>query len=361
MEQSIFIQWINKYFPGLVIRSVETLNGTTNPLTYLYKRMLRPDFSVSGKWEAVSVANSMVAADVVAMDSPLPLKKRDSLGRASGDIPKLGMELALRETQLTELDTLALMQGSEAQLVAKLFADTPKVIGGVYERLEAAFLEGLSSGIVLIDDTENVGSGIRVDYGYLAANSFGATVVWSTAASATPFADMQRVKNAARLKGQIITRVMLDSTALTNMAATTEVKQLFAFNLGFAGTAIPTPSFEQIQALGQSRLGVTFELVDRSVMLERNGVQTPVTPWVDGRVVMLVQDQVGSLIYARLAEQNHPVPGVSYQLADTYVLVSKFRKNQPSLSEHTTSQARVVPVIGNVDQIFLLDSKVVQA
>lgn len=361
MEQSLFIQWINKYFPALVLRTVETLNGTTNPLTYLHKRMLRPDFSVSGKWDSVSQANTLVAADVVAMDSSLPLKKRDSLSKAGGDIPKMGMELALRETQLTELDTLAAMNGTEAQLVAKLFADTPRVIGGVYERLEQVFLEGLSTGVCVLDDTENVGTGIRVDYGYLAANKFGAAVVWSTAASATPFADMQRVINAASLKGVRITRVMLDRTALTNLAATTEVKQLFAFNLGFAGSAIPSPSYDQINALAQSRLGVSFELVDRSVTLERNGIQTVVKPWADGAVVMLAQDQVGSLIYARLAEQNHPVATVAYQTADNYILVSKFRKNQPSLSEHTTSQARVVPVIANVDQIFLLDSKTVQA
>jgi hypothetical protein len=361
MEQSLFIEWVKKYFPGLVLRTVESLNGTTNPLTYLHRRMLRPEFSVSGKWEAISAAFSMVAADVVAMDSSLPLKMRDAIGKASGDIPKMGMELALRETQLTELQLLARMQGAEAQFLARLFADIPRVIGGIYERNEAIFLEGLSTGFAEITDLETVGTGIRLDYKYPAANRFGATTVWSTAATATPFADMQRVINAASLKGTRITRVMMDRTALTNMAATTEVKQLFAFNLGFAGSAIPSPSMEQLTALGRSRLGVTFELVDRSVVLERNGVRTPVVPWADGIVIMLAQDQVGSLVYARLAEQDAPVAGVEYQTADNFILVSKFRTNRPSLAEFTNSQARVVPVIGNVDQIYVLDSKTPQS
>jgi hypothetical protein len=361
MEQSLFIEFINRYFPGLVLRTVETLNGTTNPLTYLHRRMLRPEFSLSGKWEAISAAFSLVAADVVAMDSSLPLKMRDSIGRASGDIPKMGMELALRETQLTELQLLANMPGAETQFLARLFADIPRVITGIYERNEAIFLEGLSTGYAEITDLETVGTGIRLDYKFPAANRFGAaSVIWSNAAS-TPFADMQRVINAASLKGTRLTRVMLDRTALTNLAATTEVKQLFAFNLGFAGSAIPSPSFDQLNTLAQSRLGVTFELVDRSVTLERNGVRTSVKPWQDGIVVMLAQDQVGSLVYARLAEQNAPVAGVSYQVADNYILVSKFRTNRPSLAEFTNSQARVVPVIGNTDQIFILDSKTVQA
>lgn len=361
MEQSLFIQWVNKYFPGLVLRTIENLNGTTNPLTYLHRRMLRADFSPSGKWESLSAAYSAVAADVVAMDSSLPLKMRDAIGKASGDIPKMGMELALRETQLTELYQLARMDGMEQQFLAKLFADIPRVITGIYERNEAIFLEGLSTGIVEITDTETVGTAIRVDYRYPAANRFGAaSVIWSNAAS-TPFADMQRVINAASLKGTRLTRVMMDRTALTNLAASTEVKQLFAFNLGFAGSAIPTPSFDQLNGLAQSRLGVTFELVDRSVVLERNGVRTPFKPWADGIVVMLAQDQVGSLVWARLAEQDAPVAGVTYQTADNYILVSKFRTNRPSLAEFTNSQARVVPVIGNVDQIYVIDSKTVQA
>jgi hypothetical protein len=361
MEPSLFLEWINRYFPGLVLRAVENLNGTTNPLTYLHRRMLRPEFSVSGKWESLSAAFSLVAADVIAMDSSIPLKMRDAIAKATGDIPKMGMELALRETQLTELYTLSRMQGAETQFLAKLFADTPRVIGGIYERLEAIFLEGLSTGVVEIEDTETVGTAIRVDFRYPAANRFGAaSVIWSNAAS-TPFADMQRVLTAANLKGVNITRVMLDRTALTNMAATTEVKQLFAFNLGFAGSTIPSPSFAQLNELGRARLGVTFELVDRSVVLERNGVRTPFKPWADGIVVMLAQDQVGSLVYARLAEQDAPVDGVTYVTADNFILASKFRTNRPSLAEFTNSQARVVPVIGNVDQIFIIDTKTVQA
>lgn len=361
MEQSLFIEWINKYFPAITVSVVENLNGTTNPLTYLHQRMLRPDFSVTGKWESTLANYSMVMADIVAMDSSLPLKKRDAVGRASGDIPKMGMELKLNETQLTELDTLVATGGTPAQIVAKLFADVPRVIGGIYEKNEAIFLEALSTGLALIDDTENTGAGVRLDYGYPAANKFGAaSVVWSNIAS-TPFEDMQRVITAAGLQGNTIRKIMMDRTALNNMVKTTEVKNLYAFNLGFTGATIPTPSLAQVSALGQDRLGVTFEIVDRSVQIEKNGTLTAIKPWADGRVVFLTSDNVGSLVYARLAEQNRPVSGVSYQTVNNYILVSKFSNNRPSLSEHTTSQARVVPVISGAAQIYTLDSKTVQA
>lgn len=360
MEQSHFIKWVNKYFKGITIRVVETLNDTTNPLPYYHRRMLKKDFSVSGKWESISVANTLVAADVVAMDSSLPLKKRDAISKANGDIPKMGMELKLNEKQLTDLDTLVAQGGTDAQILSKLFSDTPKVIGGIYERNEAMFLAGLSTGVTLVEDAENVGTGIRLDFGYPAANKFGVATVWSNTA-AKPFDDIQRVLDKARTDGNRITTVKLDRTAFNNMVKTTQVKELYAFFAGFVGTNIQVPSLTQLNNFTQDRYGFTFEIIERSVRTEKNGVQTSHTPWADGAVVFLTSDQVGSLVYARLAEQNHPVNGVSYSTVDDFILVSKYRVNRPSLSEMTSSQARVVPVISNVDQIYLMDSKTVQS
>lgn len=360
MEQSLFIQWVNKFFPGITLRVVETLNDTKNPLTYLHRRMLRKDFSVNGKWESVTTANTMVMADVVAMDSSLPLKKRDAISKANGDITKMGMELKLNEKQLTELDALVAQNATDAQILAKLFADTPKVIGGVYERLEAMFLEGLSTGLTLVEDTENVGTGIRLDYGFLTANKFGVTTLWSNTA-AKPFDDIELVLEKARVDGNVITRALIERVAFNNLAKTTQAKELFAFNSGFVGSNIPVPSLNQVNSFTSDRYGFVFEIVDRSVKYEKNGTQTAVKPFATGAVTFVCDDVIGSLTWARLAEMNHPVENVSYSTVDDYILVSKFRQNKPSLSEYTSSQARVVPVINNVDRIYLLDSTTVTA
>jgi len=143
MVQSEFIKWIDKYFKGIVVKTVETLNGKPNEmaLTYMFKTMLRKEFSTTGKWETINTLNTRVSADVVAMDSTLPLKRRDSISKASGDIPKIGMELWLNETQLTELDTLVATKVDDKVILAKLFQDLPKVITGVYELNERLFLE----------------------------------------------------------------------------------------------------------------------------------------------------------------------------------------------------------------------------
>ncbi len=59
-------------------------------------------------------------------------------------------------------------------------------------------------------------------------------------------------------------------------------------------------------------------------------------------------------MYGTLAEETHPVDGVKYSKVNRYCLISKYSKNDP-LREFTSSQAIVLPVIENVDQIYLLD------
>jgi len=350
-------------FSGVILSTVETLNGSASaPSPYLHRRMLRKVFSPSGKWESISIANTQVMADIVAMNSSLPLKRRDSLAVASGSIPKMGVEFALDEQQLTDIDYMITTGIPDTRISALLLADTRKALNAIYERNENIFLKGLSSGIALVDDVENVGTGIRLDYGYLDANKFGVEVLWSDISS-KPFDDIERVLTKATSDGNVITKVMLDRTTFNNLAKTTQAKELFAFSQSFVGVNIPAPSLGQLNMFTSDRYGFVFEIVERSFRYEKNGNQTPVKPWAEGSVVFLTQDEVGSLTYAALAEANpaHQVAGVNYQLVDDIILLSKWGQNKPYLAEFTSAQARVVPVINNVNEIYLIDTKTVEA
>jgi hypothetical protein len=366
MEKSLYANWVDKYFKGVVIKSVETLNGKNSDqsLSYLFKTMLRKEYAPSGKWETINALNTRVSADYVAMDSSLPLKRRDSIRKASGDIVKSGMELWLNEKQLTDIDTMIAQKIAENDILAKLFQDTPRVVSGIYELNEKSFLEGLSTGVTVIDDTENVGTGVRLDYGYLDANKFGISVLWDNA-GAKPLNDIRQALNKAKADGNSIAYVYMDDVTFDNFANTTQVKEYFAFSIGFIGSSaiVPPPTLEKINAAlkADSRYRFQITIVDRKVINEKNGVRTVITPWSAGKVILTNSPQVGVLAYARLAEQNHPVQGVSYQTAEDYILVSKYRQNKPSLAEFTTSQARVVPVICNVEQIYQIDANLVTA
>ena len=82
MNESLFQQYIAKFFPTLQ-KIIEKVNGKrNNKLTYLHKgenAMLTPVYSVDNKWESTSVNTTYVAADFVALDSPLSIKRRSSI------------------------------------------------------------------------------------------------------------------------------------------------------------------------------------------------------------------------------------------------------------------------------------------
>lgn len=359
MEQSLYFKYIEKYFPKLVLRLQEKINGKEDEPNYLHLGLLRPDYSVDGRWASLIGNYSRISADVVAMDSQLPLKKRGALSRADGDLPKLGMELYLSEKQMGDIDAL-IAQGADIDIIlGKIFNDTATVISGVQETIEELFLRGLSTGVALTAD-ENVGTGVRLDYGYLDENQFGVETLWTDTANATPIDDIKRVVERASEVGVAINQVYADDKAINEMLATDQVKQLFAFTLGFVGEKVPQPSRDQLNLLLESNFGFSIQKIDRTVIKQVDGVSIPVKPWEVGRLVFAVDAQVGSLVWTRLAEQNHPVAGVTYQVANQHTLVSKYRVNRPSLREYTSSQARAIPVITNVDRIFTLDSQTVQ-
>lgn len=370
MEQSFYLEQVKEYFPGIAAGIVSKLNDSQNPnnRVYWHRRLLTKEYTPDLKWQSLSTFNDyFVAADIVAMDSSLPLKSRGSIARASGDISKMGMEMALREKQLTDLGIIARTRGPQSsELLARLFADTAKVITGIYENLEYMFLMGLSTGITVKQDPENVGTGVRLDYGYLNENKFGTSgAVWSgNPTTATPFTDLSNIQKFAATKGKRIAKWLMDQATFDAMIASTEVKESVAVNVGFFGAIanMPIPTPDQVRAAARARYGFEFEIVDRSVTFERDGVRSTSTPWDAGAVIGLVNpNNVGTITWGTLAEVEHPVSSVQYQTVDDFILVSKFRINQPSLAEITRSQALVVPVINDVDNIFLLDSTTAQA
>ncbi len=358
MEESAFIEFIEKYLKPITLEVVKR----SKEKNYMFKAMLRPEYSVSGKWESLSIAGSNVSADFIAMDSATPVKKRDSVSIASGDIAKSGMKFWLNEKQLSELITMIKTGKSESSIVAKLFNDTPKVINGIYELMEATFLAGLSSGVTAMEDLGNKdGLGVRLNYGYLNENKKGVEVKWETPQTAKPLDDIRKVLKLAKSKGNTITNVYMDDATFENLIKSPQVKEFYAFGLNFVGTNIPEPSIEALNKafMGDSRYKFTIKVIDRTVVKEKDGKRSVITPWEAGKVIFTTTKKVGVLAWTETAEQELPVDGVRYETADDYILVSKYRKNEP-VSEFTASQARVVPVICDVDKIYQLDTKVVQ-
>lgn len=367
MEPSLFISYVERIFPRLVLSITRTLNGAdeNGQRRYYFQRFLGRRFSLSGKWEALSVAGTRIMADVIAMDSSLPLKKRPALSSASGTIPKLGMEMALNESDLTNLQTMQAAPSlfPESQIIDDLFRDTTTVVTGQYERLEHMFLEGLSRGAVVVAKAPNadtvagnVGAEIRLDFQYKADQSFEATVAWDNPA-ATPIQDLAVVVQKSTTTGFPIRRFLLDRITMNRILRSQDALAVMIQANNNANITL-APTQDQLNAAIQSIYGYVFEVIERTTQYQINGVDVAVQPWALGQVVGINNDRLGDVVWARLAEAGAPVAGVTYQLADEFILAKKYRVNRPSLAEFTASEARAVPVVSAVQQIFHIDTTV---
>ncbi|MDR2928481.1 MAG: major capsid protein, partial [Cytophagaceae bacterium] len=218
---------------------------------------------------------------------------------------------------------------------------------------EAIFLQGLSDGITLVEDENNVGAGIRVDFKYLDKNKFGVVKKWGDDGF-TPIADMKRVIEAAEGNVSVI---MLSKDTYDLMRTSQEAKELAANYSGvlvLESSKLPVPLPNVFDAAFMSETGCAFKVVNRTVKIEKDGKVKSIPVWNRNKVIFLPQEEVGALVYGTLAEETNPVSAVNYSKANAYVLVSKYSKNDP-LQEFTSAQALCLPIIENVDQIYQLD------
>lgn len=368
MKASLFIELVEQWFETIKGKIEEKINGNKEAGKYLHEEVLTPEYTADLTWDSASVDDAVVAADVVAMDSPLPLKQRGSLGKASGTIVKTGMKKVLNETQITKLNILLKLE-KFVQFIAKLFDDAPKCALGIKERVEMMFLEAISTGYTVVGTTdgdvkaageeENTGTAVRVNFGFLPKNKYGAAIKWGQP-SYTPVSDIKRVLDAI---DSSISVIWLRKEAYNLLRSSQEAKELYANYRSIpimADSILPTPTKDQFNEAFKDEHGVEFRLIDREIVTEKNGKRQKIKPFsVDTLVFLTQDDNLGRVVYGELAEETNPVEGVKYEKVSTYILLSKYGKNDP-LREFTSAQALVLPVIDGVSEIYLLNTQEAQ-
>lgn len=364
MKESLFIQFISKIWAKLNLYVKE--KEAPAKRTYLHKTMLTPVYSADQKWEGTSAKTTYVAADMVAMDSPLPIKKRGTLATSNGKLPKVGMKKILRETEINAINIMkahyATATTDEAKnaekqrILTKLLNDGEACSVGIDEKNEANFLTALSEGVLLVEDEDNAGTGLRVNFGYLDDNTFGTIVKGHVS-----YEDIENVKGKADRDGNTVTTLMLSKSKLNEIRKERWARELVADaddKVYTDNTTLKVPSVKKFTEAFQDEFEIKLVIVDRSVIFEKNGVQKSKKPWNADRMVFLCADAenpiVGSLVWATLAEATNPVEGVRYATVDQYKLISKYSKTDP-LQEFTNGQALVLPVIEDIDQIYVID------
>lgn len=361
MVQSQFVEYIRKIFPRLQ-NVVDTVNGKRNgeqKRTYLHKTMLRKVYSADQKWSNAAVNTTYVAADMVSMNSPLPIKSRDAIAHANGSLPKIGMKKIMFESDINAVNIMKAQGAEWTNIANKLTSDPIACSAGIDEQNEANFLTGLSNGIVAVEDENNTGTALRINFGYLPENCFGVETQ-----NELTLDDIKRVLANADNNGDTIITIAIALSTYNKLRQTQGAKELVANYRGQtfdSSTKLPVPTASLFdEAFADDNNGVRFLKIDRSIISEKNGKRKPYKPWNPNKLIFLTTEEVGALVWGTLAEKTNPVEGVVYSTVDEYKLISRYRTTEP-FTETTSGQALVLSVIENVDQIYSLDISEAQA
>lgn len=336
----------------VVIALQETFNGEELLPRYSFRTDLGVQYSFDGTYQTMGIDNGLVAADMIALDSPLPIKSRPVIQRASGEVPKIGTERSMNETDRRQLRRMVASSEPALRINARLFNDVRHVYGGVLEQIEYRKLQGESQGF-FVADTDNVGIGVRVDYGYRAQNLFSAAVVWGNPGY-TAVGDLVSVINAASENGVTITRVKMDTATKSLLLNSPDASNFVANWNGFLNQG-GTPTMTRLNEALQSEYGFVIEEVKRTIRLQINGAFQDVKPWADGQVVFLQDGRIGDLVWSDVEEMHAPVGGVTYSTAEQFILISQYAAKRPSLKLWTDAQAVALPVINGYN-IYKLDT-----
>lgn len=245
-------------------------------------------------------------------------------------------------------------QGAEWTNIAnKLTSDPIACSVGIDEQNEANFLTGLSNGIVAVEDENNTGTALRINFGYLPENCFGVETQ-----NELTLDDIKRVLAYADNNGDTIITICIALSTYNKLRQTQGAKELVANYRGQtfdSNTKLPVPTASLFdEAFADDNNGVAFLKIDRSIISEKNGKRKPYKPWNQNKLIFLTTEEVGALVWGTLAEKTNPVEGVVYSTVDEYKLISRYRTTEP-FTETTSGQALVLSVIENVDQIYSLD------
>ncbi len=345
------------FFP-ILKTLIEKINGKRqNELTYLHKdtSILRRVYSPDNKWEADTVDTSYVAADYVAVDSPVPLKSRDKISTASGKLPKMGMKKSLKESEILQLRMMEAQGGQAAEIRRKLAQDPVACSVGIDERNEYALLYGLSNGYVAVRDDDNPKELLRIKYQYLADNILGIEDI----DEGLTVADLKNCIERASNDGNTIIKFWISKTKFDALKKAQDARELVANYRGQtydSQTKLPVPTASVFQEAFLDETGCTFQIVNRTVRLEHDGDKKSVKPWNDNMVIGVCSEMIGALVYGQVAEATNHVNGVTYQQID-YKLISQYSTTDP-LKETTAVQAYCLPVIEDVDTIYQIDTTV---
>lgn len=350
MKASLFLEQIANVFKPFVDKITEVDKDDRQPL---FKTLLTEEESITGDWNETVVSGNIVASDIVALGSPLPLAQRPSLGLVSGKIPKIGKKTRLDERNLKAIQYLIATGRNKNEVRSKILDDTARLIKGQDMRLENMFYQMLSTGIMQTGESETEGTAVRVSFKH-EENELEPSKPWASA-DATPISDLDVLFEKIADERKAVGVLYVSKAVIDKIRASKEGKALVRDYLGLASnSSLPSPSRKNMIAALEDEYSVAVQVVDGKFLVSNTaGTTQKVGGFSDDYVVAAPAGKLGRVVYTRTPEEDFPVEGVTYAKAGRYNLVSKFGSTDP-VEEYTAIQAMAIPVLDASRDIFRL-------
>lgn len=317
------------------------------------------------KWETLTgEKGAPVIADVISYDATAPQKKREVVGKMSGDIPKTAIKRGMNESEWNEYQQLSRDVQSDAQLQAILdlaFKDQDFCYNGVRGRFEWWAMQLMSKGGFVLNSENNngivteefVGCGMPND------NKKVASVNWATSATADGLQDIEDVVNAAAENGVTIKYVIMrsdDFSLLKKQKSTVDKLK------GWVNNSSKLTVTKQVvnEYLAAQERPVTIVTVSPAVRIEgKDHSRTTVNPWEAHRVTFVEDLMIGDIQHGPIASENSAeYKKVATTVKKDFVFIAKWSEMEP-FKEWTRAEANAIPVINDPDAMYIMKTDAV--
>ena len=348
-----------------LIKYVNSKNMAARLNTKKVKPVYFPNFfgivqKTSLKWETLTgEKGAPVIADVISYDASAPQKKREIIGKMSGDIPKTAIKRGMNESEWNEYQQLSRDVQGDANLQAILdlaFKDQDFVYNGVRGRFEWWCMQLMSLGGFTLSATNNNGIVTEefVGCGMPADNKMKSSADWATPATADGLQDIEDVVATASAAGVSIGFVIMrssDFSLLKKQAAT--IAKVKAW-INTTSKVVVTKDVINEYLAAQEK-AVKIVIIDPAVQIEDAAHnRTTVNPWESKRICFVPDVMVGDIQHGPIAGENSEAyKKVAITVKQDFVLLSKWSELEP-FKEWTKAEANAIPVINDPDSMFIL-------
>lgn len=309
-----------------------------------------------------------IAADLIARGARLSEKARNVVERIEGDIPKIGIERKMTETELQEYQQLVALADGQQDLVdlVEAWADDMQFCwNGAGARIEWMALHQMSHAGKLKVTSENnnhVVSEYDADYAIPADQKMGVAAKWKgNPTNAKPFSvDFKKVVKASRAssKGAIrLKHVWMSQDTFNSLVETAECQKLCASYVANALSMQTTPDLAAVNSM-MAKLpylyGLQLHVIDQDITFEaEDGTQTSGNPFAENVCLFTENVQLGNTWWVTPVDAS--ITGTAAtKVMRQYCLLKKFANEDP-VEEVTQGICNAFPGWAGSERSYSLD------